>query len=54
MTNFDKLIKRRNFGELVVRPAWQPCNRAEDPFLTVGTCLLGLAPILIIAFFSVL
>ena len=37
------------FGELEDHP----CSPAEDAFLTVGTCLLALAPILIVAFFAV-
>lgn len=31
-----------------------PCSATEDAFLTVGTCLLALAPVLIVAFFAVL
>lgn len=59
MSTFDQLMKRRDFepckfAELVERPAWQPCNRTEDPYLTVGTWLLGLAPVLVVIFFAVL
>lgn len=32
----------------------KPCTPEEDAFLTVGAVLLMLAPILIVAFFSVL
>lgn len=54
MTTFDQLMQHRRdpdpcqFAELE-----HPCSATEDAFLTVGTCLLALAPILIVAFFAV-
>ena len=56
MTTFDTLMQHRRdpdpcqFAEL----GDHPCSATEDAFLTVGTCLLALAPILIVAFFAVL
>ena len=55
MTNFDHLIKhRRDFQVTKFAQLHEhPCSDTEDMLLTVGTCLLMLAPILIIAIFAI-
>ena len=53
MSTFESLIQRRKFGnDVVAPPAWKPCSAKDDIFLTVGTTLLMLAPVLIVAIFA--
>lgn len=55
MTTFDQLIQhRRDFEVTEFADLSHPCTPVESGFLTLGTVLLMLSPVLIVGFFMVL
>jgi hypothetical protein len=55
MNTFDQLIQhRRDFDVAQFSELEYPCSPKEDAFMTVGTALLALAPVLIVIAFLVL